>query len=369
MRRSMKSPILCLLAFALLLPARADAWFGWLDNLSGPGPFWGAEFDIPIACFLDQPTFTDVQTSAGAALNAVESYTALNDPERRQEDVTSLLATQRSLMVHLYSPLLKRSEGLQFREGLLALAKEADAIRKSALKRAGGASLEKRAFLLTFAQQAAALADTARGASVPRASLPRGFLLWERCNDAQVGEPFTKGVRFADRHPSATILLNVRSLTNRSLDSLLTLPHDFVKGSLSDYNKNFANGEPISLHIVEGKVAWPLSGHFDFLDAQSGIGVYWFRSKGFRDGVEHHGLVVEPVKVDLHAPARLFDSSPKWLRRIALAVSISGGVQLFPKGFDANEFDATGEAAREISGGEALLQLGLTINVGRLIAN
>jgi len=35
----------------LLLPQRAEAWFGWLDELSGPGPFWGAQVDLRLMCY------------------------------------------------------------------------------------------------------------------------------------------------------------------------------------------------------------------------------------------------------------------------------------------------------------------------------
>jgi hypothetical protein len=35
----------------MLLPQRAEAWFGWLDELSGPGKFYGAQVDLRLACF------------------------------------------------------------------------------------------------------------------------------------------------------------------------------------------------------------------------------------------------------------------------------------------------------------------------------
>jgi ABC-type sugar transport system substrate-binding protein len=42
---------LFLAVFLLIGPAPAQAWFGWLDDLSGPGPFWGQQYEVRIACF------------------------------------------------------------------------------------------------------------------------------------------------------------------------------------------------------------------------------------------------------------------------------------------------------------------------------
>ena len=50
----------CVTLLAGLLHADpAHAWFGWLDELSGPGPFWGYDFDFRVVCFMDQPSTDD----------------------------------------------------------------------------------------------------------------------------------------------------------------------------------------------------------------------------------------------------------------------------------------------------------------------
>ena len=42
---------LCAVSFLIALPAPAHAWWDWLDELSGPGPFTG--FDL--ACCMNDP--------------------------------------------------------------------------------------------------------------------------------------------------------------------------------------------------------------------------------------------------------------------------------------------------------------------------
>src|SRR5262245_44553043 len=49
--RSSKTTLGLLAVLLLVAPARADAWWGWLDDLSGPGRFRGPQFEFRVACF------------------------------------------------------------------------------------------------------------------------------------------------------------------------------------------------------------------------------------------------------------------------------------------------------------------------------
>ena len=51
--RTFKATLLFLAVFFLVTPAPAQAWFGWLDDLSGPGPFWGEQYEVRVACIGD----------------------------------------------------------------------------------------------------------------------------------------------------------------------------------------------------------------------------------------------------------------------------------------------------------------------------
>jgi len=50
--RTLKAAIF-VVAFVLLIPARAHAWWDWLDQLSGPGPFSGWDLQYRVFCFED----------------------------------------------------------------------------------------------------------------------------------------------------------------------------------------------------------------------------------------------------------------------------------------------------------------------------
>jgi hypothetical protein len=95
------------------------------------------------------------------------------------------------------------------------------------------------------------------------------------------------------------------------------------------------------------------------------MGWFSFSSKGMPQ--DQSGLIVEPVRFDLHAPGS-WTRSDSCLMRLAGVVTYTWGVVYFPKGFDANAFAATGEKARAIPGGEVVRTRSLFIDVGKLVA-
>jgi len=52
--RTFKRSFLLLAVFLLLAPAPAQAWWGWLDELSGPGPWMFVDLQYRIACIEDR---------------------------------------------------------------------------------------------------------------------------------------------------------------------------------------------------------------------------------------------------------------------------------------------------------------------------
>jgi hypothetical protein len=100
--------------------------------------------------------------------------------------------------------------------------------------------------------------------------------------------------------------------------------------------------------------------------------VYWFTSTDFG---KFAGLIVEPMRLDLHAPASWIDGrvddygvrrpvGP--LLRFVYALSLRGGFVMFPGGFSTTAFNATGADAKEIRGSELIPSFGVVMNVGRL---
>ena len=66
MRRVVLVVALCL-GVQLILPAPAQAWWGWWDELSGAGPFRGLELETRLACFGQRERRANVAFAQAAA--------------------------------------------------------------------------------------------------------------------------------------------------------------------------------------------------------------------------------------------------------------------------------------------------------------
>jgi hypothetical protein len=63
----------------MLTPTNALAWFGWLDSLTGPGPFWGLLFDVRAVCFGERVS-SELARQARAADQLADPKTRDGDP-------------------------------------------------------------------------------------------------------------------------------------------------------------------------------------------------------------------------------------------------------------------------------------------------
>ena len=178
-----------------------------------------------------------------------------------------------------------------------------------------------------------------------------GGILWASYadhpkNDA-LSKEFQSKVLHGDRRPSPSLVFNYRQMYANFHEKA---------------DDRFAPGSKIVLTVGEVKFSWPLSGRFDFLDGQAGIGRYRMTSAadGFRTQT---GWIVEPVRFDLHVASR-FSDGKRWYTRLLYSVSYTAGVALFPAGFPENAFNSN-IPTPQISGGEAIFEQGIVINVGR----
>jgi hypothetical protein len=111
----------------------------------------------------------------------------------------------------------------------------------------------------------------------------------------------------------------------------------------------FAGGNTITLSTFVPSFSWRVlnDARFDIVDAGVGAGVYWFTSLGSRPGGfdSFSGVIVEPVRLDFHAPTAWTRS--KWWAAIP---NLRFGLIVFPGGFDTNAFgpSVTGDKARRI---------------------
>lgn len=66
---------LCAAAFLFMRPEPAHAWFDWIDQLSGPGPFAGIDFQWRLICAQDPQQITPTDSrDPGDALRSLDSF-------------------------------------------------------------------------------------------------------------------------------------------------------------------------------------------------------------------------------------------------------------------------------------------------------
>jgi hypothetical protein len=110
----------------------------------------------------------------------------------------------------------------------------------------------------------------------------------------------------------------------------------------------FAHNEVISLSTLVPSFSWRIIAdpRLDVLDAGMGGGVYWFSSPGFKS---FSGVILEPWRFDVHSPSSWSGKSWKDFRRWAALPVFRAGVVMFPGGFEAGDFEASGDQAHRIS--------------------
>ena len=70
---------LCAASFLFMLPAPAHAWWNWLDELSGPGPFQGVDFQWRLACVQDNRVSTDDGATPDVGVNVLRQLGSFED--------------------------------------------------------------------------------------------------------------------------------------------------------------------------------------------------------------------------------------------------------------------------------------------------
>jgi len=350
--------VLCL----LLAPTPARAWWGWLDNLSGPGPFNGVEFDYELFCFNTQ---TSPEAVRAAVVDAQQQLLSTPNAADLTGDFNKLFNKSPTL-----DPL--RFESFDRRTGLTqTLALETFSRRELAPFAASQIhaivqTMEENTGKYPFAlrQEWARVEKLTREAGVRRVSQPK-IPFWASCTDRARREPMPPieavAIRHEDRHPFMAIVLNYRDFENTRL---LHLFSEVARPESAAY----AGGDAIHLRVFEPKVSWPITGPLDLVDFQTGVGVYHFSSAGFSgESKSFHGWIYEPARFDLHVPGRYADKAKGFWIRLPLSLSYSVGWLMFPGGFSGNKFNGTTpDTTRDIRGNEVVFEQGVVINVGRL---
>jgi hypothetical protein len=129
----------------------------------------------------------------------------------------------------------------------------------------------------------------------------------------------------------------------------------------------FAGGNSITLSTFVPSLEWRVftNPRIDVIDAGVGAGVYWFSSLGSRPGGfdSFSGVIVEPVRLDFHAPTVL--TRKQWWTAIP---NLRFGLIVFPGGFDTNAFgpNLTGDKTRRIDA-EWLKNIGIFFDLEPIV--
>jgi hypothetical protein len=364
--RSFRATLGYLAVFLMLAPAPAQAWWGWLDDLSGPGKFKGPQFDFRLACFGPE---SEVQRLVDDLKNANVLTRKLIDvpvdpakPEEKQRNLVQVPTADFHAAHAAWRNLIADLNATQARFPVL---------KSEDLK---AADKQVNDDLNVFTARKAEPPESARPTADALPTVVINPTVLETALGKWNGQfrPFVDEViRGVSSIGSTGILISACS-TNIVRRSSIELDLDFWK---ADGAPGFANSNRILLTTLMPVFSFRVftDPRFDFVDAGVGAGAYWFTSKGFDS---FSGVVLQPIRLDFHAPTlwstyRLRDRSRKRtakdartevLRRIAAAPTFRFSVMEFPAGFSADAFAGTGEHHVRIAG-ELLKSWSLFINL------
>lgn len=304
MRRRVGLLSVCGLIVQLLVPSTAHAWWGWLDELSGPGPFRGIQFDARLACFGDQPRDRGESFFREGVRELTEAIAAGSmTPQFEAEAARRGLGSGASgnLLTFMAAQPSAASATI-----LKALA--------TAIDSAGNQSASLDAAIVHFG-------EAARWLSSPPNTLSAGGVSYSACGP--------------ERDARRRIAVEVTS----------RLFH-----STSSQDGAWAGGNEIRFSSLTPSLSWrPLldvtERYGDILDVSSGAGVYWFSSTGNPGGFDSFsGVVLEPLTVGVR-PGVLFRTKNDKAGSVSAALkstfSFRAGLLIFPGGFKERAFSPT----------------------------
>ena len=318
MRWLNRSVLLCLVIVALT-PAPAQAWFEWLDRLSGPGRWWGAKIDVRALCF-------------GQSLPASVA-------EIRRRIAEAKKGTFRLGMLNFVDIQSTGDEWIE-------IAKQIKAI-DARLNVLGDLDLEAR----MQESRKPLMSDTVRLLS------PAQFAMLlenqNRVSEQTASQALDRITEVVVAIASGGIFISLCSE-----EQIRSFAVEFGSSWLwTGTNQQFADNESIALKTFTVGLSYrlPLPPSRDVVDLGTNVGVASFSSKGF-NGFDT--LTIEPF-FDIHMPTASRVSKSKTTRAISRLILRTSWV-FFPKGFDAGTF---GPSTPRISGSEANLSFTVYYNV------
>jgi hypothetical protein len=316
MRWFKRSVVLCVLAL-VLTPARADAWFEWLDYLSGPGPWYGYKLDLRVWCSGPKGPWKGLRDSVDEAIVASLSKDAATRISARAKWSTT------------FAKLIEANQALPMTDPQ-RLADEIETLKG----------------VLRLNNPATAEFDPA----------PRDVL--------KIGEDFHRALDKIERGAASIASTGIfLSLCKNDRTRAFAVEVGFTSlQALS--NPSYANDHSIRQNTFTAGVSYrfPLPPDRDIVDIGATVGMYRFSSRGFDT---FSGLIVEPVFVDLHGPTRLVNAGG--LKQLGGLFTLRLSLVMFPAGFDREQFAAVASKPAHISGREATPSATIFFNLTPLL--
>ena len=307
----------------MIAPANAHAWWGWLDDLSGPGRFRGPQFEFRLVCFgqeSEAKRLVDLLKNANVLTSKVvkdplKTSAALRDAEAAWEELIGALNASQMTF-----PVLDRDKVASVSFGLRS----------------------------TFMEFQKTMTPVAEREAESNPLVPVNEFL--KNANAQVEPLIASVVRGIGSISSTGIFLSACSADTKRRSSIELAANFWYADGTSSY----AKGEQIRLTTLMPSFSFRVftDPRFDFLDAGVGAGVYWFTSKGFDS---FSGVVVQPARLDFHAPTLwatypLKGGGANVLRRLAAAPTFRFSLTMFPAGFSEDAFAGVGDKRVRIPG-------------------
>lgn len=309
--------------FQVMTPAPVDAqyvdWWGFLDHMSGPGPFRGTVLDFRLVCFGPE---SQAKRLAARLTEARQLTTAVvpgddSGPFQRAKTAWDELMAELARTAVTF-PVLPLGDVADARGRLLALTKN-DLLAFNA-RTSGGASPALDASSKARADDLGRAARWVKRVAAANIAAGSTGVFWSACSN--------------DKTRRSSLDLGVSLWKTKNTDTL------------------YAGNHPIRLTTVMASYSWRIfeDPRYDLLDAGFGGGAYFFTSQGFDS---FRGLIVQPFRLDLHGPSlwssySLGDGTLRTAARAASLVTFRYGALTFPSGFEADAFAATGDKAHRI---------------------
>jgi hypothetical protein len=325
------------LVLMMLLPSPAFAWFGWLDKLSGAGPFWGLLFDVRAVCFgqeYDGPKLLDalatVERARTLELQSSQDYKTASDAyaNRGGEPNWARIAS-------IYQTALASSSATA--SGWDNALQIWRASARSWTLLADGTAYAQSA-MPTAAMNDLGVDECRRRSAAPPGSQqdvecdlkPRTDQLQKRIDQLRTETSSQKQLAFEKEQKNAFALsLGVEISACKEVRRRSSLDVGVGIWKVLDDSSPYADDR-----MTTAKTAYTVR-LFDWLDYSTSIGAFWITSSNYE---AVRGVYFEPARLALHAPSSwsmLPFSNPK---RIAAIPVLVWGPVVFPNGFKANAF-------------------------------